>query len=96
MSIEKLATIGEMFEVYVKAIFEGVEGKIGPVQYEETRQAFYSGTWALLTTMTVLASPDYTEDEGENYLEKAFEEMKAYFEMRSKEQEQEIRGKEGI
>lgn len=74
-------TIRQLWEGYSAQIYANIQ--VSQVQYHETRQAFYSGCYALLSAMHTIA--DLPEDDGVEWLKARKSEIEADFTSRAEQ-----------
>ena len=73
----RLKSIEEEWQGYSAMIFKGV--KPGEVQLKETKQAFFSGAWAMLCAMKQVGEESVTENQGVAYFEACQKEGQAFY-----------------
>ena len=61
-----LKSIQQEWEGYSAMVFRGMD--VGPVQYAETKQAFFAGSWSVLQACNEIGEPHITEEQGEQWL----------------------------
>lgn len=76
--MSKLKTIEEEWQGFSAMIFGKMKVPPGPVQVEETKQAFFAGAWAMLTAMQIVGTPEITEAEGRRFFEDRHREVKEF------------------
>jgi hypothetical protein len=65
--VNNLKSIEQHWQKYAAMVFKKM--KPGPVQYEETKQAFFSGCFALLMATEEIGMDHVSEEEGFKYFD---------------------------
>ena len=74
-----METIQQMWEGYVAKVLAPLGPTISPVQYTETRRAFYAGFFSMLSACERIGEDDISEDRGVGYLEARKREVTRFF-----------------
>ena len=73
-----LKTIEQEWQEFSRYIFTGISPS--PIQVEETKRAFFAGSFSLLMAVREIGEPHINEDEGCEYLEERYQESMEFYE----------------
>lgn len=74
-----METVKQMWDDYAAKVLAPLGPTISPVQYTESRRAFYGGVFSMLTACGRLGEADISEERGVGYLEARKQELLRFY-----------------